>query len=199
VQLLPETYEKVKDEVAKFAVENKLKGGQFVPGRGYMKSYIIGSASTMAGFENRIALAEKLSKAIGVPAEIPAPVVGIYETKDMAGNRLVCVRMPKAWDRSVDKSSAHESSKTLDVLVKKFQSRDWEPVFPGTYVVTYSLLIPKDAGDEEVEKAKAEAIEIISGENMEYEFVNMKEKRAENAERQIRRNIDSLSDGDLER
>lgn len=199
VQLLPETYEKVKDEVAKFAVENKLKGGQFVPGRGYMKSYIIGSASTMAGFENRIALAEKLSKAIGVPAEIPAPVVGIYETKDATGNRRVCVRMPKAWDRSVDKSSAHESSKTLDALVKKFQSRDWEPVFPGTYVVTYSLLIPKDAGDEEVEKAKAEAIEIISGENMEYEFVDMKEKRAENAERQIRRNIDSLSDGDLER
>lgn len=198
VQLLPESYEKVKDEVLKFTVDNKLKGGQFVPGRGYMKSYIIGSASTMAGFENRIILAEKLAQAIGVPVEIPAPVAGIYETKDTAGNKRVCVRMPKAWDRSVDKNTAHESSKALDALVKKFQLNDWEPVFQGTYVVTYSLLIPKDAEDEEVEKAKAEAIEIISSENMKYEFVDMKERKAEKAERQIRKNISSLSDGDLD-
>ncbi len=194
VQLLPETYEKVKDKIAQFVEENNLKGGQFVHGRGYMKSYIIGSAENMAGFENRAKLAESLSQACGVPAEISKPVVGIYDTK-VAGAFRVCVRIPKAWDRSVDKNAAHESSKALNALIKEFQAQDWEPVFPGTYVVTYSLLIPKGAEDE-IEKAKAEAIEIISSFGLEYEFVDMKERRSQKTEREIRKNIQELQEVD---
>lgn len=191
IQLLPETYEKVKDKIAQFVEENDLKGGQFVQGRGYMKSYIIGSAENMAGFENRVKLAQNLSQLCGIPAEIPKPIVGIYDTK-VAGASRVCVRIPKAWDRNVDKNTAHESSKALNALIKEFQTQDWEPVFPGTYVVTYSLLIPKGAEDE-IEKAKAEAIEIISNFPVEYEFVDMKERRSQKAEREIRKNIQEIS------
>jgi hypothetical protein len=192
IQLFPETADKVKDKVAEFVEEKGLKGGQFVSGRGYMKSYIIGDASTMAGFENRVKLAEELSQACGVPAELSEPVVGIYDMKDPAGNTRVCVRVPRAWDRSVDKKQAHESSKALDALVKEFQEQEWEPVFPGTYVKTYSLLIPKGAEDE-VEKAKSEAVEIVSGfKGIKHEFVDMKERRAQKAEREIRKNIEEL-------
>jgi hypothetical protein len=122
--------------------------------------------------------------------------VGIYDTK-VAGASRVCVRIPKAWDRSVDKNAAHESSKALNALVKEFQAQDWEPVFPGTYVVTYSLLIPKGA-EEEIEKAKAEAIKIISDFPIEYEFVDMREKRAQKAEREIRKNIQELERQDMD-
>lgn len=196
IQLLPETYEKVKDKIAQFVEENNLKGGQFVQGKGYMKSYIIGDAESMAGFENRVKLAQNLSNLCGIPAEIPKPIVGIYDTK-VAGASRVCVRIPKAWDRNVNKSAAHESSKALNALVKEFQAQDWEPVFPGTYVVTYSLLIPKGA-EEEIEKAKAEAIKIISDFPIEYEFVDMREKRAQKAEREIRKNIQELERQDMD-
>jgi len=94
VQLFPETLEKVKDKIEEFVKEKGLKGGQFVPARGYMKSYIVGDARTMAGFENRVVLAKELSCLTGVEAEIPEPVVGIYETKVSGGNTRVCVRIP---------------------------------------------------------------------------------------------------------
>ncbi|HQE50033.1 MAG TPA: hypothetical protein PKV93_11885, partial [Fervidobacterium sp.] len=82
-----------------------------------------------------------------------------------------------------------------NALIKEFQAQDWEPVFPGTYVVTYSLLIPKGAEDE-IEKAKAEAIEIISSFGLEYEFVDMKERRSQKTEREIRKNIQELQEVD---
>ena len=65
-----------------------------------------------------------------------------------------------------------------------------DPVFPGIYVSTYSVLIPKGSDESEIEEAKKEAVEIISKfEEIEYSFVDMREKRAAEAERQIRKNI----------
>ncbi len=189
VQLFPQTLERVKDKIEEFVKEKNLKGGQFVPGRGYMKSYIIGDSKTMASFESRVALAKELSEKTGVGVEIPKPKVGLYKTKDSSGNMRFCVRIPRPWSRSEKSDSAHEYSKSLNGLVKEFQANDWESVFPGVYVLTYSVLIPKDA-DDELEKAKDEAIKIISGfPDIEYEFVDMKEKKAERAEREIRKNI----------
>jgi len=194
VQLFPETLEKVKDKIEQFVKEKGLKGGQFVPARGYVKSYIGGDARTMAGFENRVVLAKELALRTGVEAEIPEPVVGIYETKVSGGNTRVCVRIPKPWDRSVDKSKADEGSKKLDSAIREFQANDWESVFPGTYVFTYSLLIPKGSPDEEIAKAREEAVNIVSNAGLQYDFVNMKERRAQKAEREIQKNIANISE-----
>jgi len=83
----------------------------------------------MAGFENRVILAKELSLRTEVEAEIPEPVVGIYETKVSGGNTRVCVRIPKPWDRSVDKSKADEKSKKLDSAIREFQANDWSRCF----------------------------------------------------------------------
>mgnify|MGYP000874435819 FL=1 len=188
VQLLPETYEKVKDQVAQFVKEKKLKGGQFTQEKDCMKSYIFGGASNMAVLENRIELAEELSFKTGVPAEITVPIIEIYETKDSAGNTRVCMRIPKALDRMGNKEKANYVSKTLYALVKELQARDWESIFPGLYVATYSLLIPKGQ-EAEIEQVKAEAMEIISSFGLKYEFVKIKGKRAQKAEQEISKNI----------
>ncbi|MGB4026769.1 MAG: hypothetical protein WBK47_00250 [Acetomicrobium sp.] len=193
VQLLPKTYEKKKDEIKKFAEEKGLKGGEFVPNTrlGYYKSYIVGSSKSMKGLEERIRFARELSERTGIDLEISKPAVEIYETKDASGNTRVCVRIPNPWDRSLkDRENAHEYSKALNNLIKEFQLNDWDPVFPGIYVSTYSVLIPKGSDESEIEEAKKEAVEIISKfEEIEYSFVDMREKRAAEAERQIRKNI----------
>ncbi len=193
IQLLPETYENKKEEVKKFVEEHGLKGGEFVQARGYYKSYIIGSADTMAGFEERIRFARELSERIGAELDISKPVVEIYDTGDASGNTRLCVRIPKPWDRKMSKEErkkAHEYAVSLNNLIKKFQAEEWEPVFPGVYVFTYSVLIPKDADISELESAREEAVEIISQfEDIDYAFVDMKEKKAAKAEKEIRKNI----------
>jgi len=67
-------------------------------------------------------------------------------------------------------------------------------VFPGTYVFTYSLLIPKGSPDEEIAKAREEAVNIVSNAGLQYDFVNMKERRAQKAEREIQKNIANISE-----
>lgn len=191
VQLLPGTHEKVKDQVVQFVKEKNLKGGQFVQKKGCVESHIFGDASNMAVLEDRIILAEELSLKTGVPAEITAPVIEIYETKDAAGNVRVCMRIPRALDRKSDKERANYVSKVLYALVKELQSRDWESIFPGIYTTTYSLLIPKGQEDE-IETVKAEAMEIISSFGLEYEFVRIKGERQQKAEQKIRKNMQEI-------
>ena len=207
IQLLPETFEKVKDAVAAFVFDNNLIGGEFNfnERQNYYRTYIIGEGDAWEKVQGKLEIANALhdeilkQTGIDVPVDMPEVEIQVYRSRDQAGNPRVCVKVPLPWDKETGKlvkqgeKEVFPVAKELNSLIKDFQAEEWDAMWTSNYSTTYVTTLKKGDPEEKIAEVMDEAKEMIG----KYELlkpveVNMAEIKNAQAEKEIRKNIKEI-------